>query len=205
MKASPDVIGFILAGGTSRRMGGSPKGLLPIKGEPMLAHVIRRFERQVDALYLNSNLPLDAFADFDMEVVADLVGASDGPLAGLITALRTTGTHHPDVSWVATIPWDCPFLPLDLVERLAAHVEPGGGAFAKSGSQRHPLAALWSVDLLPQLEAAFAEGMRSATAWAEDIGVKEVAFPAEPADPFFNVNSREDLAEAERRIRSGEE
>jgi len=185
-------------------MGGTPKGLLPIGDEPMLAHVIRRFENQVGALYLNSNLPPDLITDFGMEIVDDLVGSGDGPLAGLVTAIRTATMRHPDAAWVATAPWDCPFLPLDLAERLMEQAEPGGGAFAISGGQHHPIAALWSVELLPKLETEFANGMRSATAWSEKISAKGVIFDGGRVDPFFNVNSREDLAEAERRIRSGE-
>lgn len=195
------VIGVLLAGGLSRRMGGGDKCLRPLDGRPILAHVVARARPQVDGLILNANGDPARFADFGLPVAPDVVEGFAGPLAGVLTGMEWALANRPEASWIATIAVDTPFFPRDLIARLVAAVraESADLACAASGGRSHPVFGLWPVRLAPALRHALvAEGLRKIDAWTARHRLATVAFPATPADPFFNVNHPEDLAEAER-------
>lgn len=198
---NPHVAGVILAGGLSRRMGGGDKCLRPIGGQPILARIIERARPQVAALVLNANGDPARFAAFDLPVAADVVEGFAGPLAGVLTGLEWAARHAPQCRWVASFASDAPFLPRDLVARLLTAVERVGAdlACAASLAQAHPVFGLWRVDLAEPLRRALVEeGIHKVDRWTARYKLVQVEFPAEPVDPFFNTNSPEDLAEAER-------
>src|SRR5579884_3152677 len=112
------LVGLLLAGGQSRRMGGGDKALRELGGVPLLAHVIERLRPQVDALVLNANGDPARFAAFGLPVVADSVADFAGPLAGVLAGLDWTAAHRPDCPFVVSVATDAPFLPRDLVRRL---------------------------------------------------------------------------------------
>ncbi len=185
---------LILAGGLSRRMGGGDKGLLPLAGRPILAHVIDRIRPQVTALALNANGDATRFAGFDLAVVADDTADFAGPLAGILAALVWARGAHPSAAAVLTVPADTPFLPRDLAERLAAT---GAPAVAASGGRIHPVVGLWPLALEAGLRKALREeGLRKVEDWTARLGPAVVDFASMPLDPFFNVNTPEDLARA---------
>jgi molybdenum cofactor guanylyltransferase len=187
-----DITGIVLAGGMGRRMSvdgaGIDKGLQPFRGKPMAAHAIERLLPQVGALAINANRNLDAWRAFGHPVFTDDVGGFAGPLAGLHAAMRFAGTP-----WVVTVPCDSPFLPDDLVARLAtaaarAHAQV---AVARTGDQPHPVFALVDRSLLPGLEAFLATGQRKIDAWYAPLAVVEVPFDDEHA--FRNINTVDEL------------
>lgn len=186
-------VGVVLAGGLSRRMGGGDKGRLEVGGRPMLGRVIACMAAQVVAVALNANGDPGRFADFGLPVLADGVAGQPGPLAGVLAALDWAAGQG--AGWVATAPGDCPFLPMDLVARL--HDARGAGRFACAGSggRAHPVIAVWPVDCRAALRAALGAGLRKVGAFATQ-SVAE--WPMLPRDPFFNVNTPEDLVRAER-------
>jgi molybdenum cofactor guanylyltransferase len=195
------VAGVILAGGLSRRMGGGDKCLRPIGGRPILARIVERARPQVTALVLNANGDPARFAAFDLPVAADVVEGFAGPLAGVLTGLEWAARHAPQCRWVASFAGDAPFLPRDLVARLYAAVEKDGAdlACAASLGQAHPVFGLWRVELAAALRAALVEeGIHKVDRWTARYKLVQVDFAADPVDPFFNTNSPEDLAEAER-------
>ena len=197
----PATLGAILAGGLARRMGGGDKPMRTIAGRPILDHVVERIAPQCDGLVLNANGDPARFAAWDLPVVADTVEDNPGPLAGILAALDWAAEHRPDVEWVASAPGDCPFLPRDLVSRLhQARVAAGVPlAVATSGDQAHPVVGLWEVGLRQDLRQALVEeGLRRVDRWTARHGVAAVSWPTLPVDPFFNANTVEDLAEAER-------
>lgn len=201
-KARTAVPAVILAGGLSRRMGGGDKTLLDLAGRPLLAHVIARLRPQVGALALNANGAADRFAAFGLPVLADGLPGHPGPLAGVLAGLEWARAAHPGAAHVLTAPGDAPFLPADLLARLEAARAAAGAdiAVAASGGRTHPVCALWPVALAGALRHALAgEGMRKVGAWMARFRVAEAAWPAEPADPFVNINRPEDL-DAARRI-----
>jgi molybdopterin-guanine dinucleotide biosynthesis protein A len=195
------VAGVILAGGLSRRMGGGDKCLRPIGGRPILGHIVDRVRPQVAALVLNANGDPARFADFGLPVAADVVQGFAGPLAGVLTGMEWAAHKAPDCRWLASFASDAPFIPRDLVARLLATVtaEQADLACAASGGQTHPVFGLWRVDLAPDLRRALVdEGIHKVDRWTARYRLVQVDFPAAPIDPFFNANSPEDLAEAER-------
>ena len=192
----------LLAGGQSQRMGGGDKNLRLLGGKPMLAHVIERAKPQVDTLVLNANGDPQRFASFGLPIIADSVTGFVGPLAGVLAGLDWAAAHLPDAELVASFATDAPFFPRDLVRRLAVALEEGGFdlACAQSNGQAHPVFGLWPVSLREALREALASGLRKVDRWTVRYKLVEVEFLAEPVDPFFNANSPEDLAEAERLV-----
>ena len=198
---SPPVIGLVLAGGQSRRMGGGDKPLRLLAGRPLLAHIVERVAPQVRRLALNANGDPARFAAFGLPVVADAVAGFAGPLAGVLTGLDWAAAEAPDCPWVASVPGDAPFLPPDLVARLLTAIDSEGAdlACAASAGQSHPVVGLWPVRLRHELRRALVdEDIRKVDRWTARYRLATVAFPAEPVDPFFNANRPEDLVEAER-------
>jgi molybdopterin-guanine dinucleotide biosynthesis protein A len=195
------VLGVLLAGGLSRRMGGGDKGLLRLGGRPILAHVIERMRPQVAQLVVNANGDPARFRGYDLPVAADIVEGFAGPLAGVLTGLDWAAANAADCSWVVSAACDAPFLPEDLVRRLLAAVEDEGAemACAASGGRSHPVFGLWPVRLKDALYRAMTEeGVRKVDVWTARYRLATVDFPIAAVDPFFNANRPEDLAEAER-------
>ena len=178
-------------------MGGGDKPLLRLAERSLLEHVIARIRPQVAAMVLNANGDPARFGATGLPVVADPLPDFPGPLAGILAGLRYAATYHPGIAHVVSIPTDTPFLPGDLVARLQASAPL---AVACSGGRTHPVIGLWPVALADDLDAALRAGDRKIDRWTARHGVVEVPFASDPVDPFFNVNTPEDLAEAERLI-----
>jgi molybdopterin-guanine dinucleotide biosynthesis protein A len=197
----PATPGILLAGGLARRMGGGDKPMRKLAGRTILDRAIARLEPQCAGLILNANGDPARFLDFGLPVVADSVADFPGPLAGILAGLDWAATNRPDADFVLSAAADCPFLPRDLVARLhRARIEQNAeGAVAASGGQSHHVIGLWSVGLREELRHALtSEGVRKVERWMARYKIATVTWPAEPLDPFFNANTVDDLAEAER-------
>jgi molybdopterin-guanine dinucleotide biosynthesis protein A len=191
----------LLAGGLARRMGGGDKPMRRIGGRTILGRVIARLKPQCGELILNANGDPARFAEFGLPVIADDVENFPGPLAGILAALDWTAAHRPDVRFVLSAAADCPFLPRDLVARLTrARAEQDAQlAVAASGGQSHPVIGLWSVALRGELRHALVEeDVRKIDRWTARYKLATVSWPTEPLDPFFNANTMDDIAEADR-------
>jgi len=203
--AGSGVLGVLLAGGLARRMGGGDKCMRTLGDRTILEHVIGRARPQVATLLLNANGDPARFARFGLPVAADVVEGFAGPLAGVLTGMEWARANRPDLPWIATIATDTPFFPHDLVARLLESVSGGKAelACAASGGRTHPVFGLWPVRLADDLRRAMVEeDMRKVDVWTGRHRLIEVDFPTEPIDPFFNTNRPDDLAEAERLLRS---
>jgi len=200
-------LGVILAGGQSTRMGGGDKGLLPLAGKPLLAHVIDRLAPQVSTIALNANGDASRFADYGLPVVADSIDGFAGPLAGVLAGLDWAAGQG--ASHIVTAAADTPFFPTDLVARLASGLSaqtPISMATTPDPERhkaRHPTFAIWPVSLRDDLRAALDQGLRKVILWTDKHGCADVEFAATPFDPFFNVNSPADMAEAQRLLAEG--
>jgi molybdopterin-guanine dinucleotide biosynthesis protein A len=196
-----ETFGLVLAGGLARRMGGGDKALIRIGNETILQRTLARLTPQVAGIVLNANGDRARFAEFGLPVVADSVPDFAGPLAGILAGLDWLAANKPRTEWMVSVPGDCPFLPRDLVAKLhAARISNGKLlACAHSGDWRHPVAALWHVGLRDDLRHAITvEDLRKIEVWTARHGVALADWPIEPVDPFFNVNTPEDVATATR-------
>jgi molybdopterin-guanine dinucleotide biosynthesis protein A len=195
------VPGVVLAGGLARRMGDGDKPLREIGGHSILARVIARLEPQCECLLLSANGDPLRFASFGLPIIADGMKQHPGPLAGILAALDWAAARRPNAQWILSAPGDCPFLPRDLVVQLHQAVSAQGAELAVAASQgrSHPVIGLWQVASRDALrEALLVQGLHKVQGWTGRYRVATVAWPADPVDPFFNVNTVEDLAEAER-------
>src|SRR6201990_2729196 len=172
-----------------------------IGGKTILERVIARLAPQCDGLVLNANGDPARFASFGLPVIADILAAFPGPLAGILPALDWMAANRPGVKRVLSAAADCPFLPRDLVARLEAAraAENAELAVAASDGQTHPVVGLWSVHLRDELRHALVkEGVRKIDRWTARYPLATGTWPVTPLDPFFNANTVDDIAEAER-------
>jgi molybdopterin-guanine dinucleotide biosynthesis protein A len=197
----PPTFGLVLAGGLARRMGGGDKARLSVGGSTILDRVLSCLSAQCAGIVINANGDPARFADAGAPVVPDNVPGFVGPLAGILAGLDWLAENRPDVAWMLSVPGDCPFLPDDLVERLheARRAEGRPLACARSGEWRHPVVGLWPVALRGDLRKALTvDDLRKIEVWTGRHGIAIADWPDQPVDPFFNVNTPEDAAAAEK-------
>lgn len=199
MIAREDITGLILAGGRGSRMGGTDKGLQPLRGAPMAMHTLMRLAPQTGAMLINANRNLAAYESFGVPVVTDSVPDFAGPLAGMMAGLEQCST-----GWLVTAPCDTPFLPTDLVQRLADAIEAEGAEMAipvtvdaDGRRQTQPVFCLMPVTALDGLIVYINEGGRKIETWAASHRLVEVPFP--DASAFANINTLDELRTHEAR------
>ncbi|MGR3660001.1 MAG: molybdenum cofactor guanylyltransferase MobA [Paracoccaceae bacterium] len=191
-------LGVILAGGLASRMGGGDKALLDLGGTRLMDQVIARIKPQVGALALNANGEPTRFAEFGLPVIADSIAGYAGPLAGVLAGLDWAAEQGGEA--IVTVAADTPFFPLDLVSRLQTAAKVAGTQIAlaatpdeKRGQARHPTFGLWPVALRDDLRAALEDGLRKVVLWTDQHDATSAMFEGSGHDPFFNVNTPEDL------------
>ena len=190
--------GVILAGGQARRMGGGDKGLLQLGGKSLIERVIDRLEPQVAEIAVNANGDPARF-DLELPIIPDSIEEFPGPLAGVLAGMDWAASRGHD--HIVTAAADTPFFPCDLVPQLilASELAPVVLAATPDGDRmaRHPTFGLWPVNLRDDLREALENGVRKVVLWTDKHGTSLARFSADPFDPFFNVNTPEDLAAAE--------
>jgi molybdopterin-guanine dinucleotide biosynthesis protein A len=209
MQMPEGMIGVVLAGGKSSRMGGGDKALMPLGGRPLLAHVFERLRPQVAEIVLNANGDPGRFAAFGLPLVPDRLTGQMGPLAGIHAGLAWAEANRPESRFVITVAADTPFFPTDLVSRLCAATDKANPTLvvARSESGVHPVFGLWPMSLAPHLADSLHRGARKALDFVTAHQAKVVMFPpveigGKAVDPFFNINRPEDHAEAEALLRA---
>lgn len=201
-----NVLGIILAGGKATRMGGGDKGRLEIGGQSLLHRVIERLGAQVAGLALNANGDPSRFADTGLAVLPDTLPDHPGPLAGVLAGLDWAAEQGADR--IVTAAADTPFFPHDLVARLEARAEGMEAPLVLAASRdqetgklwRQPTFGLWPVALRQDLRAALEGGLRKVVLWTDQHDGREAVFDAVGHDPFFNINTPDDLAMARRLV-----
>ena len=188
------ILGVVIAGGQSSRMG-TEKALLKLYGVTLLERVISRLRLQVDEVALNANGDATRFGYHGLQVFADQITDVGTPLAGLHAALAIGAARGFDA--VVTVPSDAPMLPLDLVKRLVEAGEVTGAAFASSGGQDHYLSGIWTVNLAKPLEKLIRDdGLRRVQDFCIKAKARRAVWETVPYDPFFNINTPDDLESA---------
>ena len=196
-----DVTGVVLAGGRARRMGGQDKGLIELRGRPLVEHALAALAPQVSSLIINANRNLERYRAYGHVVVADRIGDFSGPLAGMASALEQARTR-----WLVTVPCDSPQVPADLVARLlAARARDDAElAVAWDGERLQPVFALLNTALLPSLSRFLDEGERKIDLWYGRHQCARADFSDHP-EAFLNVNTPQDLERLDRQLRAGGE
>jgi molybdopterin-guanine dinucleotide biosynthesis protein A len=185
------ILGAIIAGGKSSRMGGKEKAFLDFGDRPLMAHVVEALRKQTQQVIINANGDPVRFRDLGCKVIADGSAFGDTPLAGMAAVLSFGAAQGFDA--VVTTPSDTPFLPPDLVARLSGNV----AAIARSGGQDHFLTGFWPAALANKLsDATQALELRRMQDWVSVAKARTVEWPTTSVDPFFNINTPDDLAKA---------
>ena len=197
MNIKSDVTGVILAGGQARRMGGQDKGLVMLDGKPMIEIIIDVFKPQTAKLLINANRNHDHYSQYGLELVADELSGYCGPLAGMASALKTINTDY-----MVTAPCDSPFIPLDLVQRLADALENKSTdiSVAHDGERIQPVFCMLKKTLLQSLTDYLAAGERKIDRWFKQHDFAIADFSDKP-ETFDNINTHEDVESALSKLR----
>ncbi len=196
-----NTLGVILAGGLATRMGGGDKGRLALGDTTLLQHVVDRLVPQVDDLALNANGDAARFADLGLPVLPDSIEGFPGPLAGVLAGMDWAASQGAET--ILTAAADTPFFPIDLMSRLKEAGKDGSGlalAATKDASGkiwRQPTFGLWPVELRDDLRNALNNGLRKVVLWTDQHQAAQAVFSGKGIDPFFNVNTPEDLKVAQ--------
>ncbi len=200
MKASESVVGVILAGGLARRMGGGDKCLLPLAGKSLLQRTIERAQPQVSQLLLNANGSSLRFARTRLPVVADANPNNLGPLAGIHAGFTWMQVNAPKQEWLMSFASDTPFFPTNIAdELLSAAISSGKTLIVATSKLRvHPVFSLWHISVASKISAQLITGEAPRLQdWIKAQEPLEVDFKADAYDPFFNINTPQDLYAAE--------
>ena len=206
-----DIPGIILAGGLSRRMGGGDKGLLMLGETSIIERVIDKILPQVGSLAININGDSSRFPDYKLPIIPDSIKGYLGPLSGILAGMEWAFKNGN--RYIATVAADTPFLPDDLIKRLHAMVKSKNlniGIAASRFLRRddvfiHPTFGIWEVALKDDLRDALANDTRKIMFWAKKFKLDYYYFDTSDklSDPFFNINTPDDLEEAKYRLKKG--
>lgn len=205
------VTGVVLAGGKSSRMSSDAehinKSFCQLNGETLLQRVIDIAQPQVSTLIINSDQNKALYQGFKLAIVEDSMSGHLGPLAGILSAMEWAVLNTPDSRWIASFATDSPFIPGDTVQRLlcGAIQHNADIACVRSNNRSHPVIGLWSIRLMDDLRKQISEKQnRKVRHWANQHAFVEIEFDGGDVDPFFNINTKEDLAIAEKAMTSDE-
>ena len=184
------ITGVVLAGGRGRRMGGEDKGLLRFRGRPLVSHAMGALGEVAGPRLINANRNLDAYASLGFPIIQDANDRFDGPLAGLLIAMRAAATPY-----VLTVPCDTPRLTGTLLQRLADRLPGSDAAIAVThdGERWHPVVMLAETRLADDLQAYLDAGERKVEHWIRRHRWVSVDF-SDAADALANINTPDDLA-----------
>ena len=206
-----DIPGIILAGGLSRRMGGGDKGLLMLGKTTIIERVIDKILPQVGSLAININGDSSRFPDYKLPIIPDSIKGYLGPLSGILAGMEWAFKNGN--RYIATVAADTPFLPDDLIKRLHAMVKSknlnigiaASRILSRDDAFIHPTFGIWEVVLKDDLREALANDTRKIMFWAKKFKLDYYYFDTSDklSDPFFNINTPDDLEEAKYRLKKG--
>ena len=189
----------IIAGGQSRRMGGTSKALLPLAGKPLLQHVIDRLQPQADLLVLNTNQPLPM--DNGLPQISDSISGFGGPLVGILAVMEWLQQHQPHCQWLALSSVDTPFIPADLIQQLQSARQSANATpdiiCPTYADRQHPLCGLWHTGQASALRLAISRDKLARVGdWLASRTTLLYPWPTQALDPFTNINTPADLQAA---------
>ena len=190
-----NILGAVLAGGQSRRMG-KDKLFLELGNKKLIAHTIDKVKKYLKEVIIITNQSNEFFIKNNLTTVKDCLEGQLGPLVGILTAMKWAKKNPKKYSWIATFPCDTPFFPESIIENFIAESKKKESLLlcASSHGRKHNIFGLWSLDLYDKLENDLVnKKIRKVQDWTEKNKIKNLEFKFKDYDPFFNINTEEDL------------
>ena len=190
-----EILGIILAGGLSKRMGNINKSLALINNKTLLEITYGLVKKQLKNVVVNSNLNLKKKIKSNLEIIPDSIPGFLGPLSGILSGMQFAKKEYPKCKWLVSFPVDSIFFPSDFVEKMINRINNETQIVcATSNGRAHPVFAFWSLNLIDDLENALVEeGVRKIDEWTKRYNLEFTNFQNKDLDPFFNINTKEDL------------
>jgi len=199
LNAKKKIVFLLLAGGLSRRFGGGIKTLTKINDETILEKIISILKKQGIKILINTNFDHKIFSNTKCPIIKDIKKDFQGPLAGIYASMVWIKEKKIDIKWILSVPSDTPFLPYNLLEAFISKIDDSTTILlARSNGKVHPVIGIWNINLLKSLKEELESDNRKIMNWVYKNKFDYVDFPVEFYDPFFNINKKEDIIEAER-------
>ena len=204
-----NIVGVVLAGGQSKRMGGAHKGMLKLKTKSLSLHVLDRLSIQTEEIILNVNVQENLYKQFNLPIVRDSITDYAGPLAGVLAGMDWA--YENGYNYILTVAVDTPFFPKDFLKKCKKTLMKDNCSIVlayttdkkKKSKNLHPTFGLWDVRLRNDLRKSLNSGIRKMLAWTDKHKVSYCKFSDSKFNPFFNINNPDDLIEAEDIIEKG--
>ena len=193
-----NILGTVLAGGKSQRFG-EDKSQVKLDGKLLIDHILNEIISEFKEILIVSNNQINFKHSDKISMVSDLK-KDQGPLGGVLSAMKWVKESNKDYKWISTFPVDTPFFRKEILQNFLSEInlEEGKLFFIKSNNTRHNIFGVWSIDLMDKLEEDLNNGERKVELWANSVGVKVIDMEFLNEDPFFNINSKEDLEKAKK-------
>ena len=197
-----NILGVVLAGGKSQRFG-EDKSQVKLGGKLLIDYILSEVIEEFKEILVVSNSSIDFRKSEKISVIED-IKKNLGPLGGVLTAMKWVKDNNKDYKWISTFPADTPFFKHSILQKFLQDIQPEESKlfFIKSNNTRHNIFGLWSIDLMDKLEEDLNKGERKVEVWANSIGVKTINIEFQNEDPFFNINTKEDLEKAKDRLKN---
>jgi len=190
-----NILGAILAGGQSKRMG-KDKLFLELNNKKLIEHTIDKVKKYLKKIVIITNQDNEFFFKNNLTTVKDCIEGQQGPLVGILTAMKWAKENLSKCSWIATFPCDTPFFPGSIIKNFIEESEKKESLIlcASSHGRKHNIFGLWSLDLYDKLkDDLINKKVRKVQDWTEKNKIKNLEFEFKDYDPFFNINTEEDL------------
>ena len=195
-----NILAVVLAGGQSKRFG-EDKNQAKLGNLTLLEHVLAKVTKKFEKILIVSNQNLNIKTLNSITIVPDCIQGNLGPLVGVLTAMKWIKKNNKQYQWIATFPSDTPFFDTSIIEKYKSRINLNESLlyFVRSNQKRHNIFGLWSVKLMDILENDLINNnFRKVEEWADKIGVETINVKIDKFDPFFNINTKTDLREAEK-------
>ena len=194
LKINQNMIAVIMIGGQSTRMGGGIKSFIEFNNKNIFDRILERTKPQLNKIIINCNSPEVKLKKYNITIIKDLVDGYLGPLAGIHAAMKWININEPKIKWLVTLPGDTPFIPNDLISRFNEKISSKLKiVLAQSDNKTHPTIGAWHTSLFDSLDEQLNKGMRKILSWAELHSIDFINYPIINFDPFFNINTKQDL------------
>jgi len=197
-----NILGTVLAGGKSQRFG-EDKSQVRLEGTLLIDYILSEIKDEFKEILIVSNNKIHFKNSEKISMIADFE-KGQGPLGGVLSAMKWVKQKNKDYKWISTFPTDTPFFKREILQKFFKEIkiEESRLFFIKSNNTRHNIFGLWSIDLLGELEEDLKKGDRKVELWANKVGVKVIDIEFINEDPFFNINTKEDLEKAKERLKN---